>query len=109
MGQIQEGYSLQISPLLSQDEQTIDAVVKCYIDQVEKLVPVTVEVPVAGGQRQACRSRSRRWSVAGCTSDFAGPRIKFCCSVAASWRHLRWSGRAFRCRVSSAKATVRTR
>ena len=52
-GQIQEGYSLQISPLMSRDQRTIDAVVKCYVDQVEKLVPVTVEVPGVGGQRQS--------------------------------------------------------
>lgn len=52
-GQIQEGYSLQISPLISRDRRIVDAVVKCYVDQVEKLVPVTVEVPIAGGQRQS--------------------------------------------------------
>jgi hypothetical protein len=45
MGQIQEGYSLQFSPLLSLDERTVDAVIRCHIDQVEKLIPVSVEVP----------------------------------------------------------------
>jgi hypothetical protein len=52
MGQIEEGYSLQISPLLSLDGNTVDAVIKCYIDQVEKMIPVTIEVPGAPGQRQ---------------------------------------------------------
>jgi len=52
MGQIQEGYSLQISPLMSRDQRAVDAVVKCYIDQVEKLVPVSVETPGVGAQRQ---------------------------------------------------------
>lgn len=48
--QIQEGYSLQVSPLLSQDGKTIDAVIKCHIDQVEKLISIPVEIP---GNRQA--------------------------------------------------------
>ena len=53
MGQIQEGYSLQISPLLSLDERTVDAVIRCHIDQVEKLIPISVEVPGIAPQRQA--------------------------------------------------------
>jgi hypothetical protein len=51
MGQIQEGYSLQISPLLSLDERTVDAVVRCHIDQVEKLLPIPVDVPNIGPRR----------------------------------------------------------
>lgn len=50
-GQLEEGYSLQVSPLMSLDGQTVDAVIKCSVDQVEKLVPVSVDVPV-GGQTQ---------------------------------------------------------
>jgi hypothetical protein len=53
MGQIQEGYSLQISPLMSLDEQTVDAVIRCHIDQVEKLLPITIDVPGLGVQRQS--------------------------------------------------------
>jgi hypothetical protein len=49
MGQLQEGYSLQVSPLLSLDGETIDAVLKCQIDQVEKFVPVPVDVPSPAG------------------------------------------------------------
>jgi hypothetical protein len=52
MGQIQEGYSLQISPLLSMDGQTVDAVIRCHIDQVEKLIPIAIDVPALGQQRQ---------------------------------------------------------
>ncbi len=53
MGQIQEGYSLQFSPLLSLDGNVIDAVIKCQIDQIEKLVPVAVDVPsLAGGMQR---------------------------------------------------------
>lgn len=48
-GQMQEGYSLQISPLLSLDGNTIDAVIKCEVDQIEKLVPVNVDIPLTAG------------------------------------------------------------
>ena len=50
--QLQEGFTLQISPLLSQDERTIDAVLKCNIDQVEKLVSVAIDLPGFNGQMQ---------------------------------------------------------
>ena len=48
MGQVNEGYSLTISPLLSLDQRAVDAVIKCDIDQVEKFVPIVVEVPNFG-------------------------------------------------------------
>lgn len=53
MGQIQEGFSLQISPLLTMEKDKVDAVIKCHIDQVEKLVPVPVDIPTAFSQRQS--------------------------------------------------------
>ena len=53
MSQMQEGYSLQFSPLISLDGNSIDAVIKCQIDQIEKLVPVAVDVPsMAGGMQR---------------------------------------------------------
>jgi hypothetical protein len=51
-GQIDEGFSLELSPLLSLDEGTIDAVLKCNIDQVEELVPVVIDVPTQAAPRQ---------------------------------------------------------
>jgi hypothetical protein len=51
-GQIDEGFSLEFSPLLSLDDQTIDATIKCDIDQLEKVIPVTVDVPTAVAPRQ---------------------------------------------------------
>jgi hypothetical protein len=52
-GQVDEGYSLEFSPLLSLDGATIDAVVKCQITQVEKMIPVLIDVPTpAQAQRQ---------------------------------------------------------
>jgi hypothetical protein len=50
-GQIDEGYSLEISPLLSLDGQTIEAAIECRVDQVEKLVPLAIDVPI-GNQSQ---------------------------------------------------------
>lgn len=49
-GEIKEGYRLQISPLLSVDKQSVDLVVKCNIDQVERLANVTLEMPLTTGQ-----------------------------------------------------------
>lgn len=49
---IDTGYSLQISPLVAVDEQTVDTVLKCNIDQIEKLLPVVVETPAVAGQQQ---------------------------------------------------------
>ncbi|MEN6451566.1 MAG: hypothetical protein ABFC96_13825 [Thermoguttaceae bacterium] len=50
--QIEEGFSLDFSPLLSTDRRMIDAVIKCEINQVEKLLPVVVEVPTRVSPRQ---------------------------------------------------------
>ncbi len=52
MGQIQEGYSLQISPLMALNETSVDIVLKCQIDQVEKLLPVNIDVPSSATARQ---------------------------------------------------------
>ncbi len=52
-GQIDEGYSLQVSALLSLDSRSIDAVIRCQIDQVEKLLPVGIDVPGPGNTRQS--------------------------------------------------------
>lgn len=49
-GEIQEGYRLQMSPLLSLDKQSIDLVIKCHIDQVERFSGVTLDLPLPGGQ-----------------------------------------------------------
>ncbi len=52
MAQVEEGFSLMFSPLLSLDRHTIDAVIKCQVQQIEKLVSVPIEVPAAGGDGQ---------------------------------------------------------
>ena len=52
---IDEGFALEFSPLLSVDGRMIDATVKCEIDQVEKMIPIPVEVPSAVAPRQRAR------------------------------------------------------
>ena len=54
-GQIDEGFSLEFNPLLSTDRRSVDAMIKCQIDQVEKLVPVMLEVPTQTSPRQLAR------------------------------------------------------
>ena len=73
-GQIDEGFNLELSPLLSLNGEMIDAVLKCNIDQVEKLISVMVDVPTQAASRQRaktevpqmaqCRLQERfRWPV----------------------------------------------
>jgi hypothetical protein len=50
--QFEEGFSLELNPLLSLDGRSIDAVIKCNIDQLEKLIPVSLDVPSAAAPRQ---------------------------------------------------------
>lgn len=52
-GQLQEGFSLEFSPLMSLDKSTCDAVIKLKLHQVEKMVPVKLDIqtPVAEQQR----------------------------------------------------------
>ena len=58
--QFEEGFSLEFSPLLSVDGKTIDAVIKCHVDQVEKLMPVMIDVPTTSPRGSAPKSRCRR-------------------------------------------------
>lgn len=53
MGTIEEGFSLEFSPLLALDLGSADAVVKLRLNQVEKMLPVKLDLPttVAPNQR----------------------------------------------------------
>ena len=52
-GQLEEGFSLEFNPLLALDRATADAVVKLRLSQVEKMVPVKLDIPtpIAPNQR----------------------------------------------------------
>lgn len=49
-GEIQEGYQLEISPLLSVDGASIDCVINAKIDQVDQLKPVELDLPLPNAQ-----------------------------------------------------------
>jgi len=51
-GEILEGYRMVVSPLLSLDGRTIDVLLKCDIDQVERLNPVGIDSQMAGANLQ---------------------------------------------------------
>jgi hypothetical protein len=46
-----EGFALDIHPLLGADGATVEAVVRCRIDQIERMAPVTVPVPAGDRPR----------------------------------------------------------
>ena len=52
---IDEGFSLEFNPLLSLDGRIIDAALKCEINQVEKLIAVTLNVPTVAAPRQSTK------------------------------------------------------
>jgi hypothetical protein len=54
-GEVQEGYRLSISPLLSTDGQSLDCIIKADIDQVDKLFPVDLELPLPNNQIHRAR------------------------------------------------------
>ncbi|MBN2290805.1 MAG: hypothetical protein JXM70_00175 [Pirellulales bacterium] len=51
-GQFDEGFSFEFSPLLSIDGRTIDATLKCSINQLEKMVPIMIDAPTQQSPRQ---------------------------------------------------------
>ena len=51
-GQVEEGFALEFNPLLSLDGRVIDAMLKCDIMQVERMVPVDLEVASGNAARQ---------------------------------------------------------
>lgn len=51
--EIQEGYKLQVSPLMSLDGRSVDLMLKCEIDQVERLNNVTIDLQIPMSQPQS--------------------------------------------------------
>jgi hypothetical protein len=52
MGTIEEGISLEFSPLLALDLASADAVVKLRLNQIEKMLPVKLDLPTAVAPNQ---------------------------------------------------------
>ena len=61
-GQFLDGFSLEFSPLLTLDGKAIDAMIKCNVDQLEKLVPVTIDVPTVVAPRQHAEIEVPQWA-----------------------------------------------
>ncbi len=64
MGQIDEGFTLTVSPLLSLDQKTVDAVVKLETVQVERLNDVAIATPTPANPRQMTQiqvPQTSRW------------------------------------------------
>jgi hypothetical protein len=61
ISQFEEGFSLEFSPLLSLDGRSIDAMLKCHVDQLEKMVPVTIDVPTVIAPRQHTDIEVPQW------------------------------------------------
>ncbi len=54
-GQVDEGFNLDFSPLLSADRRMVDATIKCDVDQIEKMISVMLEVPTRDSPRQRAK------------------------------------------------------
>ncbi len=50
--QFNEGFSIDFNPLMSLDGQSADAMIRCDVDQLERVVPATLDVPTAIAPRQ---------------------------------------------------------
>jgi hypothetical protein len=46
-----EGLSLDVQPLISRDGTAVEAVLRCRIDQIERMAPVGMTPPAADGRR----------------------------------------------------------
>jgi hypothetical protein len=62
ISQFEEGFSLEFSPLLSLDGKSIDSMIKCHVDQLEKMVPVSIDVPTVIAPRQHTDIEVPQWA-----------------------------------------------
>lgn len=58
---VDEGFSLEFSPLLSVDGRMVDVLLRCHIDQVEKFEPVMLDVPTPLAPRQRTKIEVPQW------------------------------------------------
>jgi hypothetical protein len=51
--EIEEGIAVELTPLVSSDGESIDAVLRCNIDQLERVIPISLEsnLPTVGRER----------------------------------------------------------
>ncbi len=85
---IREGYQIKLTPMLSPDEKSIDMVVQCSLDQVEKLNAV-----LSHYQQQRSRSKS---SALGSSDDVMAIRRTFSVASGSNVGSILWSSRPSR-------------
>ncbi|QDU54641.1 hypothetical protein Pan181_08240 [Aeoliella mucimassa] len=72
-GQLEEGFALDFSPLLSLDKTTCDTVIKLRLHQVEKMVPVTLDIPTPVAQNQRMEVQVPQVTMANLHERFRWP------------------------------------
>jgi hypothetical protein len=73
LGQLDEGFSLEFSPLLSTDGRTTDAVVKLKLCQIERMLEVQLEAPSAVAQNQHASIQAPQLSMVQLHERFRWP------------------------------------
>ncbi|MDA7950250.1 MAG: hypothetical protein MPJ24_02095, partial [Pirellulaceae bacterium] len=76
MGQVFEGFKLEMSPLMSRDQKTVDAVVSCQVERLEQFVPVSIEVPGYNRQVQSVQIQTPQMSSWALKERFRWPSDK---------------------------------
>jgi hypothetical protein len=61
-GVVDEGFAIDFSPLLSVDRRMVEAAIRCEIDQVEKMIPVAIDVPSQKSSWQRTKIESPQMS-----------------------------------------------
>ncbi|WP_146403325.1 hypothetical protein [Pseudobythopirellula maris] len=72
-GQLEEGAALEFNPLLSLDLTSAEAVVKLRLNQIEKLVPVTLDLPSAMNTSQKMKIDVPQMTMANLHERFRWP------------------------------------
>jgi hypothetical protein len=76
MGQLEEGFALEFSPLLSLDLTSADAIVKLRLHQVEKMLPVKLDLPTVVTPNQRVQVEVPQMTTANLHERFRWPTDK---------------------------------
>lgn len=76
MGQLEEGFALEFSPLLTMDLSASDAVIKLRLNQVEKMLPVKLDLPTAVTPNQRVQIDVPQLTMANLHERFRWPSDK---------------------------------
>lgn len=73
MGSLDEGFSLEFSPLMSFDLASADAVVKLRLNQIEKMLPVKLDLPTVAAPNQRVQIEVPQMTMANLHERFRWP------------------------------------